>query len=112
MSEKMQRNAATLQQQMYNRYGDEHSHKHCKSHLRYQRNPLNLSQDSEQDEESLINCPSGKRKEFNSRKTRKRLDIDKSIDTLDLIPSRFATSWKRSRISWPENYQAIPLCGI
>ncbi len=75
MSDKMQRNAQTLCSQMKARYDTEHHHKHNKYHLEYRKHyrthPCNLSKP---EEELQNNGSTGLVREFNLRKTRKRLD--------------------------------------
>lgn len=72
----MQHTAARLQKQMSNRYSDGLYHKHNKNHHSYRQHcrshPSNES--NGKDEENIVNGSTGLLREFNLRKTRKRLD--------------------------------------
>lgn len=76
MSEKSQGTAASLREKMALRYNDGLEHKHNKNHHTYRHHyrshPAN-QQDDKQDTVTMEGS-TGLLKEFNSRKTRKRLD--------------------------------------
>jgi hypothetical protein len=76
MSEKQQRTAASMREQMLNRYGDKFQHKHNKNHNPYRKHfrthPVQLLNGQEELEE--INTSTGSLREMRSRKIRKRLD--------------------------------------
>lgn len=76
MSEKQQHTAAATREKMLSRYGDGLHHKHNKNHSPYRKHfkshPCNLSNghDKEEEEHALS---TGLVREFNLKKTRKRL---------------------------------------
>lgn len=76
MSEKLQHTAANLQEIMFNRYGDELSHKHNKTHKRYRlHSKSHPSKPSHFKIDGLyLNESTGLVREFKLRKIRKRLD--------------------------------------
>ena len=76
MSEKQQHTAASMREKMLERYGEGLHHKHNKNHISYRKHcrshpvhPLN-NMHTEEDQ----NTSTGLLREFNLRKTRKRLD--------------------------------------
>lgn len=74
MPDKIQHTAASLQQKMLVRYGNELHHKHNKHHLTYRKHcrshPCNPN--NHIDEEENVNSSTGMLREFKLRKIRKR----------------------------------------
>ncbi len=76
MSEKAQRTAASMREQMSARYNDGVPHKHNKNRhpyrQHYRSHPVNSTLTEE--EENHVNTSTGLLRQFKLRKTRKRLD--------------------------------------
>jgi hypothetical protein len=76
MSEKIQHTAASMREKMLNRYNDGLDHKHNKNRHSYRHHYRShpASPNGSTAEESELMCSTGQVREFNLRKTRKRLD--------------------------------------
>ena len=76
MSEKKQRTAANMREQMIHRYGDGLHHKHNKNHNPYRQHfrshPIEVQEFVNKDEDA--HEPTGQIRQFKLRKIRKRLD--------------------------------------
>ena len=75
MSEKQQRTAASMREQMVNRYGDGLHHKHDKNHNPYRQHcKSHPTQLLNGDVEEEVNSSTGLLRTLKLRKVRKRLD--------------------------------------